>query len=201
MVKILATWLLCTPSTASITLITMEPQMVTPTGTSSKTVSPTMLDQQPTLQPKLYPLSLALLPNIFNQLDFQIVPNTMKLVKPMKGNKVTSHSKSDLSHMMMCISCLLGIRFRFLRISLVVSLNLPSSMVVFQLIQTFTRSLPGTNQSNLVAWNLTLVTSSWMALLPLPNSVTRIYSSDIKDRMMILKFTQNGLHIWLRTER
>jgi len=150
MVKTPATWLLCIPSTASIMLITMEPQMAMPTGTSSKTVSPTMLDQQLPLQPKLYPLSLALLLNIFNQLDFQIVPNTMKLVKLMKEKKVTSHSKSDLNHMKMSISCSLGIRFQFRRISLVASLNLHSSMVEFQLIQTFTRFLPGTNQSNLV---------------------------------------------------
>jgi len=78
---------------ANIMMVMMELQMVTLIGTSLKTVSLTTLGQQLQQLLKLSPSSLAPELNIFNLLDFLIVLNMTKLVKPMKEKKVTSHSK------------------------------------------------------------------------------------------------------------
>ena len=88
-----------------------------------------------------------------------------------------------------------GTPYQFPKTSFQEFLNLPVNMGEFQPIPTYTKFLPGINQNNLVVKNLTLETSLWMELSQHRSSEMRIFSSDIKDPMMISKSTKNGLHI------
>ena len=74
-------------------------------------------------------------------------------------------------------------------------LNLPLNMAEFQPIPISTKFSPGINQKNLEVLNPTSVTSSWTELSQLQSLETKIFSSDIKDPMMISRFIQNGHHI------
>jgi len=180
---------------ANIMLTMMELQTAMLIGTSLKTVSQTMLVQQLPPLRKHFLSSLAPQLNTSNPSDFPIALNMMKLVKPKKDKKVTSHSNWDSSHTKIFTSYSHGTLFLFPKISSPAFLNSLSNMVEFQQTPTFTKFLPGTNPRNLVAKNLTSVTSLWTVLSQHLSSETRIFSSDIKDPTTISKFIQNGLHI------